>query len=266
MVQTIDTKMISMKYLDSSQAQQKNSTDRLSPGFSVNSAQNDAEGLAIAERMNSMIHGMNVAMRNAYDGISMSQTAEGDLAQGSDTLLRMRDLAVQLANGTNSSVDRKHLNTEFSALNEEISRIASTTRFNGETVLAGENRSANYQLGPISDASDTVSMNLTSIDPLSANLSTYESALTSIDQIDTMLAEIASARAGYGAMHGRFESTISNLQVEFGDQSAARGRIIDADFAVDTAKLTHSQILQQAGTAMSVQANVSSRRVMNLLV
>jgi len=268
MAQTIDTKMMSMKvqkHLDSSLEQQKNSTDRLSSGLRVNSATDDAAGLAIAERMNSMIRGLNTAMRNAYDGISMSQTAEGGLGQVSDTLLGMRDLAVQSANGTISSADREHLDAEFSALNEEISRIASTTMFNGEAVLAGNDRSINYQLGPSADSSDTVSISLTSIDPISANIGTYESSIASIDQIDTMLAEIASARSGFSAMQNRFESTISNLQVKFENQSAARGRIMDADFAIETAKMSHSQILHQAGTALSVQANVSSQSVMNLL-
>ena len=268
MAQTIDTRLMStkvLKFLESSQEQQKESTDRLGSGLRVNGAKDDAAGLAIAERMNSTIRGMHVGMRNAYDGISLSQTAENGLGQVNDILQRMRDLAVQSANGTSSSADRQNLNAEFSALNEEVSKIASTTTFNGETVLAGNGRSVDFQLDPDTQAGNTVSIDLANVEPLSTNISTYESSRTSIEQVDAMIAEVASSRAGFAAMQGRFESAINNLQTGMENQSAARGRITDADVALETARLARSQILQQAVTAMSVQANVSSQSAMSLL-
>lgn len=268
MAQTINTKLLSItaqKHLDRTQDEKTTSAERLSAGLRVNNAKDDAAGLAIAERMNSLVRGMNVAMRNAYDGVSMSQAAEDGLTQVADTLQRMRELAVQSANGTNSEADRETLNAEFSALNSEISRIASTTTFNGESVLNSEDRSIGFQVGSTVDTGNTVSMDLVSIEPLSANISSPEASQAAIAQIDAMIAEIASSRASFAATQSQLESTITNLQVEFENQSAAHGRIVDADYAQETADYAHTQILQQAGTAMSVQANASTQRVINLL-
>jgi len=267
MAQTINTKILSataQKHLDSLQAKKTNNAERIGSGLRVNSAKDDAAGLAIAERMNSIVRGMNVAMRNAYDGISMSQAAEEGLTQVTDTLQRMRELAVQAANGANSEADRESLNAEFSALNSEISRIASTTRFNGESVLDSNDRAISFQVGSTVDTGKIV-VNLVSIEPLNANISSTEASQTAIAQIDAMITEIASSQASFAATQSQLEGTIANLQGEFENQSAAHGRIVDADYAQETAKFVHAQILQQAGTAMSLQANASSQRVINLL-
>lgn len=268
MAQTIDSQVMSLKvqkYLNSAQEHANKSTERLASGLRVNSANDDAAGLAIAERMNSEVRGMNVGIRNAYDGISMSQTAEGGLKQVHTTLQRMRELALQSSNGTYTDADRQHLNAEFSALNEEVSRIASTTTFNGEAVLDSNGKSVNFQLGAGAEAADSLDVNMTGVESLSANISTAESSLASIDMIDSLIADVSSARSYYGAMQTRFESTISNLQVGVQNQSAARGRIMDADYALETAMLARSQILQQAGSAMSAQANATPQSVLQLL-
>lgn len=268
MAQTIDTQVRVMKvqkYLNSSQDEMTQSMKRLGSGLRVNNAKDDSAGLAISERMNTQVRGMNVGIRNANDGISMSQTADGGLKQVNNLLQRMRELALQSSNGTNSSTDRENLNAEFASLNDEISRIASTTKFNGETVLANDGSSVNYQLGPHTGGDDTLSVDLIAIESLSANISSYSASQASIGAIDSMIAEVASSRANFGAVQSRFESAIDNLQIGVENQSAARGRIVDADFAVETAMLTRSKIMQQAGAAMSSQANVTPQSVMQLL-
>ncbi|MFK7996565.1 MAG: flagellin [Granulosicoccus sp.] len=268
MAQTIDTQVRFMKvqkYLNSSQDEMTKSMQRISSGLRVNKANDDAAGLAISEHMNTLVRGMNVGIRNANDGISMSQTADGGLKQVDNLLQRMRELALQSSNGTNSSADRENLNAEFTSLNEEISRIASTTKFNGETVLANDGSSVNYQLGPHTGEDDTVSIDLVAIESLSADISTYSASQASIGAIDSMIADVASSRANFGAVQSRFESAMDNLQVGVENQSAARGRIVDADFAVEAAMLARSKIMQQAGAAMSSQANVTPRSVTQLL-
>ncbi len=268
MAQTINTKVMSLnveKYLHSAQEKAEISTQRLGSGLRVNSARDDAAGMAIAERMNTQLRGMSIGVRNANDGISMSQTAEGGLKQVNDVLQRMRELAVQSANGTNSSADRENLNLAFTSLNSEIARIASTTKFNGETVLANNGSSVNFQLGPNAGMDDTLSVELVGIDSLSAGIATYEDSLAAIDDIDSMIANVTGSRADFGAMQSRFESAIDNLQLGAENQSAARARIMDADYAVETARLTSAQMQQQAGTAMATQANTSPQSVMQLL-
>jgi len=268
MAQTIDNQVASLKvqkYLNAANERVAIATDRLSSGLRVNSAKDDAAVISIAERMNAEIRGMNAGMRNAYDGISTSQVAEGGLSQVNDKLQQMRELALQSANGSNSAADRENLNKQFTALNSEISQIASTTQFNGKSVLADEARSINYQVGPGTGDEDTVSMDLVGIEPLNANINTFDASMASIDAIDLMIENVASSRADFGAMQTQFESTISNLQTGVENQSASRARIMDTDFAVETANLTRAQILQQAGTAMSSQANASPQSVMQLL-
>ena len=268
MPQTINTNVNSLtaqRNLNSSQGSLATSMQRLSSGLRVNSAKDDAAGLAIAERMNTQVRGMNVAIRNANDGISLSQTAEGGLQEVSNMLQRMRELAVQSANGTNSSADRANLDAEFQALDDEISRIAETTKFNGETVLNNSGDSVVFQVGANTGTDNTLSIALVAVTATSASISSVAASRSAISAIDTMITSITSSRADFGAMQSRFESAINNLQVGMENQSAARGRIMDADFAVETANMTRSQILQQAGNAMVSQANSSPQSVLQLL-
>ncbi|MFK7854216.1 MAG: flagellin [Granulosicoccus sp.] len=285
MAQTINTNIMSLtaqRNLNTSQGSLMTSMQRLSSGLRVNSAKDDAAGLAIAERMNTQVRGMNVAIRNANDGISLAQTAEGGLQEVSNMLQRMRELAVQSANGTNSVNDRANLDAEFQALNSEISRIAETTTFNGVSVLntaavgSGSgvaDATVVFQVGAntSSGGENTLSINLKEIETLelssgvNANVSTVSGSLDTMLAIDTMIGEITSARADFGAVQSRFESAINNLQVGVESQASARGRIMDADFAVETANMTRAQILQQAGTAMVSQANSAPQSVLQLL-
>ncbi|MFK7892946.1 MAG: flagellin [Granulosicoccus sp.] len=266
MAQTINNQLMSLKvqkYLNSSQKQTLSSMHRLSSGLRINSAKDDAAALAIAERMNVELRGMNIGMRNAYDGISMITTAEGGLKQVSEQLQRMRELALQSANGTNTTADRTNLDKEFQALNDEVSRIVSSTTFNGKTLLAQGSSATEFQVGP--GTSDTISVDAAQVAPMAENISTHAASLASVQAVDSMIAEIAGQRAYFGAVQSGFESTINNLHTSAKSQSAALGRIMDADFAVESARLAHSQILEQAGLAMSSQANSTAGSVLDLL-
>jgi flagellin len=288
MAQTINTNVSALnaqRNLVNTQAQLATSMQRLSSGLRVNSAKDDAAGMAIAERMNTQVRGLNVAIRNANDGISLAQTAEGGLQEISNMLQRMRELAVQSANGTNSTDDKANLDAEFQALNNEIGRIAQTTYFNGEAVLntsaviisgASTNASIIFQVGANVGSSNTLSIDLKKFESLTKtsggtsgiamNITTASASMSSITAIDTMIDEITTARANYGAVQSRLESAINNMRVSVENQAASRGRIMDADFAVETANLTRSQILKQVGTAMLAQANASPQSVLRLLV
>ena len=268
MAQTINNQVMTARiqnYLDSSTQQVRESSQRLGSGLRINSASDDAAGLAIAERLTSLVQELNVNVRNASDGVSLSQVADGGLGQVSDQLQRMRELAIQSANGTLTDNDRQILNAEFASLNEGISQIASTTTFNGQAVLASEGQSIDFQVGPASDENSTLSVDLVNIEPLGADISTSDASLASITQIDAMIDNIGSARSDFGAAQSRFDSAIDNLQTNAVAQSAARGRITDTDFALEAANLTGAQILQQSATAMAVQANASPQNVTRLL-
>ncbi|MFK8079276.1 MAG: flagellin [Granulosicoccus sp.] len=268
MAQTINTNVMSLtaqRNLTTSQGSLATSMQRLSSGLRINSAKDDAAGLAIAERMNTQVRGMNVAIRNANDGISLSQTAEGGLQEMSNMLQRMRELAVQSANGSNSSTDRANLDTEFQALDDEIGRIAQTTTFNGQTLLNNSGTTIDFQIGANTDANNQLGIDLVTISITDENIASASFAISAITRIDSVIAEVTTARAEFGAMQSRFESAISNLQIGMENQSAARGRIMDADFAVETANMTRAQILQQAGNAMISQANSAPQSVLQLL-
>lgn len=252
--------------------------ERLSSGLRVNSAKDDAAGLAIADRMTSQIRGMTVAMRNANDGISMAQTAEAGMGNITETLQRMRDLGVQAANfGSVSDTDRAKLQTEFKQLGNEIQRIIQNTEFNGKKILNGSLSNAVFQVGPNTSTNNQISItisnleNMAGVDQLFGNLASIGSAaafsnvMSAINHIDVAIAKIDNFRATLGAIQNRFTTTISNLQSSIENQSAARSRIMDADFATETAQLSRAQILQQAGTAMLAQANQSTQGVLRLL-
>lgn len=274
----INTNLASLnaqRNLAASQGSLSTSMQRLSSGLRVNSAKDDAAGLAIAERMNAQVRGMNVAIRNSNDGISLAQTAEGALGKIGDNLQRMRELAVQSANDTNGTSDREALDNEFKQLSEENKRIIDSTKFNGLTLLDGVNPTFTFQVGANTDASDTVTItagNMSNLIETTLPGGTAESlgtdataAHTAIDEIDKALDEVNTLRSSFGAYQNRFEAIISNLQVAAENQTAARSRIMDADFAVETANLSRAQILQQAGTSMVAQANQQPQSVLALL-
>lgn len=279
----INTNLASLntqRNLTTSQASLNTSLQRLSSGLRVNSAKDDAAGLAIAERMNSQVKGMNVAIRNANDAISLSQTAEGALGKVADNLQRMRELAVQAANGTNSSNDRTTLDQEYTALAGEVTRVLQSTKFNGLNLL---NASApatgfDFQVGANNNANEKINIattDMTAGTGISAATGTGASAsiadatgakaLVAMNDLSTAIDEVSSARAKFGAAQNRFEAVISNLQIASENQTASRSRIMDADFASETANLTRGQIMQQAGTAMLAQANSLPNGVMALL-
>ena len=279
MAQTINTNLNSLnaqRNLNMSQASLSVSMQRLSSGLRVNSAKDDAAGLAIAERMNSQIKGMNVAARNANDGISLAQTAEGALGKISDALQRMRELAVQSRNASNSDSDRDSLNKEFQQLTAEIVRVTAGTTFNGKPILA-TGAAQDFQIGANTTANDIITITTTDMSA-DASIMLVTDALTVIDStsttttlgdvinaIDGALDRINSERAVYGATQSRFDAIISNLQVSAENQTAARSRIMDADFAAETAAMSRAQILQQAGNAMVAQANSLPQQVLKLL-
>jgi len=250
------------------------SMERLSSGLRVNSAKDDAAGLAIANRMTSQIRGMTVATRNANDGISLAQTAEAGMGILTETLQRMRDLAVQASNsGAVTEADRSKLQAEFKELNDELKRIIQNTEFNGKKILNGSLEvGVKFQVGAntapdnqISVAVANLSITLATVFTANITGATEVSAHNAINKIDDAIKEIDTQRAKLGAAQNRFTTTIANLQSSIENQSAARSRIMDADFAAETAALSRNQILQQAGTAMLAQANQSKQSVLQLL-
>ena len=266
MPQTINTNVSSLnaqRNLNTSQNSLATSMERLSSGLRVNSSKDDAAGLAIADRMNAQIRGINVAIRNANDGISLAQTAEGALATITDALQRMRELAVQAQNGSNGTSDRANLDVEYQQLSQEITRIAAQTKFNGVAIVGPSAGAQVFQIGP--NGGDTLTVTTTTVTTVGGGLTTSAAASTALGAIDTTLDGINTSRATYGAAMSRFSYAISNLAIAGENQSAARGRIMDADFAAETSNLSRAQILQQAGNAMVAQANQTPQQVMALL-
>ena len=255
------------------------SMERLSSGLRVNSAKDDAAGLAIGNRMTSQIRGQTVAVRNANDGISMAQTTESGMGNMTDMMQRMRDLAVQAANtGAVTSGDRAKLQDEFSQLGLELKRTIDNTSFNGKKVLAGGLSAQNFQVGFSTTADNQISINVTDMTTASGVGSLFgatavsigasaspSAILKAVNALDTAIKTIDTSRSKLGAAQNRFTATISNLQSSIENNSAAKSRIMDADFATETANLSRNQILQQAGTAMLSQANQSSQGVLKLL-
>jgi flagellin len=266
MPMTINTNVVSLnaqRNQGMSQASLATSMQRLSSGLRVNSARDDAAGLAIADRMNAQIRGINVAIRNANDGISLAQTAEGALATITDALQRMRELAVQAQNGSNGTSDRANLDTEYQALSAEITRIAAQTKFNGTAIVGASAGAQVFQVG--ANGGDTLTITTTTVTTVAGGVTTAALASTAVGAIDTALDTINTSRASYGAAMSRFSMAIQNLQISGENQSAARARIMDADYAAETANLSRSQILQQAGSAMVAQANQLPNQVLDLL-
>ncbi len=244
--------------------------ERLSSGFRINSAKDDAAGLQISDRMTSQIQGLDQAVRNANDGISLSQTAEGALDEVTTALQRIRQLAIQSQNGINSASDRASLQKEVAALKTEVSRIASDTQFNGVSILSGS-YTADFQVGANSGQTINVSLNKTGGFGASGlgvggiDISTSATAALALTAIDSAISQIGASRADLGAIQNRFQSTIRNLSNVSENVNGARSRIRDTDFATETAMLTKNQILQQASTQILSQANQRPQQALSLL-
>jgi flagellin len=259
-----------VRILDSSQKELTTSMERLSSGKRINHARDDAAGMAISSKMTSQINGMNQAVRNTNDGISMVQTADGAMEGIADKLQRMRELAVQSSNGIYSSSDRAALDIEFQALDDEINRVASSAEFNG-TNLIDADAQIDIQVSYAADSTNgKITVSLSGVD--STDLAINTSVITSqnassaaITAVDAALSTVNSARATLGATQNRLETTVKDLKNNVENLSASRSRIEDADFASETAQLAKSQILQQAGMAMLAQANQLPQQVLSLL-
>jgi flagellin len=300
MTMSVNTNVVSLnaqRNLTGTASSLATTMQRLSSGLRVNSAKDDAAGLAIAERMGAQVRGMNVAIRNANDGISLAQTAEGALGKMGDMLQRMRELAVQSRNATNSAGDRDNLQKEFSELQSEIDRVVKSSSFNGKALFdqngTGYEATLSFQVGANTSANDRIDVSSVNLAGAAAEGSTLTSASTAdvvmatvtttaataagngiaiggwttapadvgaevdeaIEAIDFALTAVNDQRATFGAVQNRFEAVIQTLQTSVENQTASRGRIMDADFAAETANLSRAQILQQAGTTMVAQAN-----------
>ena len=262
---------------------QQTAMQRLTSGLKINSAKDDSAGLAIANNMTAQLRGMSMAMRNANDGISMAQTAEGSLNEINTLLQRMRELGVQAANDTNTSSDRLKISEEVGALGSEIERIAKSTDFNGQKILAASG-SFSIQVDHSVTANGTISVTVasggtltglggatnaisgaSSAGAISATLNTASGAMAFVSGIDIALGNMNTMRAQLGAVQARLSSTVSNIQNQSESMTAARSRIMDADFAAEVANLSRTQILSQAGTAMLSQANTAQQSVLSLL-
>jgi flagellin len=260
------------KNLGANQAKLQTSFARLSSGLRINSAKDDAAGLAISESLKSQIRSFNVAERNASDGISMAQTAEGALGEVHDILGRMRELAVQASNGSLTSTDRGFLQTEFSSLQSEISRIQGSAKFNGRQLVGSTAETITLQVGLDNTASDQIAVtlggvSLGTIAGTSTALSgtTASGALSALSTIDTAISNVSTSRAGFGAAMNRLETSQSSIQTMRLNLSAANSRIRDVDVATETAALSRNQVLTQAGVSVLAQANQLPQLAFGLL-
>lgn len=258
--------------LSNTQNDLSKSLEKLSSGFRINRAADDAAGLAISEGLRSQVNGLNVAARNAQDGISVIQTAEGALTEVHSILQRVRDLTAQGANDSNNTKSRDAIQKEINTLGDELTRIAGSTNFNGIKLLSGGN-TLTFQVGAGSVAAeDQISVALTDFATLGADIKTLAGTMTdaatygaALAGIDTQIQAVSTARAGYGALQNRFESTINSLNVSAENLSAAESRIRDTDMASEMVKFTSKNILSQACTAMLAQANQANQGVLQLL-
>ena len=275
MASTINTNMSSLtaqRALSSTQGSLSTSMQRLSTGLRINSAKDDSAGLAIAERMTAQVKGMAVAGRNANDAISLAQTAEGSLGKIGESLQRMRELAVQSSNSTNSSSDRANLDEEYTALASEVTRVIEGTKFNGNNLLNASAADMVFQVGADAVATDAITVTLTDMSSgtgmtaaLAGGITSASEALARMTNLDAAIDEVTSARSNLGSVQNRFESVVANLSTTSENLQAAKGRIMVADFAVETSNMSRAPVLQQAGNAMLAQANQAPQQVMSLL-
>jgi len=265
----------SIRNLNKTQSSLQTSLQRLSSGLRINSAKDDASGLAIVEGFTTQIRGNAVAIRNAGDGISLGQTAETSLGQVGDNLQRIRELAVQAANGAIGNSERSQIQKEVDQLTQELSRNIQTSEFNGQALLSAAS-TLTFQVGFDGAANNQVSVSTTSVTTIAGysstltatgtvNVTTSAGASAAIASLDSSITTITNQRATFGAVQNRFEAVISNLEAFNESLTSARSRIQDADFAAETANLTRSQILQQAGVSILAQANTLPQTALSLL-
>jgi len=267
--------------LGASQEAYAKQANRLSTGLRINSASDDAAGMAVSEKLKNQVRGLNQAQRNAQDGISLIQTAEGALTETHSILARMRELAVQAANDTLNNTDRTSLEAEFTQLKAEVTRIAGATQFNGTVLLNGATSSLTLQVG--ANSTDTVTVALTNntvgsttyaaasgvaglgIGPVSVTITSLALAATTITALDAAINQVSTNRANLGSMQSRLESVGRSLAVASENTAAANSRVADADIASSMSELVRAQILQQAGISVLAQANQAPALVLQLL-
>jgi len=269
-IQTNYAAMSAQKNLGTNQKQLAGSFQKLSSGFRVNSAADDAAGLAVSESMKSQIRSFTVAERNAGDAVSMSQTAEGALGDVHDILGRMRELAVQSSNGSLTNTDRGYLNTEFGALQSEITRIQGSTKFNGVSLLNATAATVKFQVGLNNTGSDQIDVtfggvNLSGVGTGSATVANATGALTALSSIDTAIGSVSSYRSKFGSAMNRLDVATSNIQTMRLNISAANSRIRDVDVASETSNLSRNQVLSQAGVSILAQTNQLPQMAFGLL-
>jgi flagellin len=258
----------SQRQLASSTDSLSTNFERLSSGKRINSASDDAAGLQIASRLTAQINGLNQASRNSNDGISVAQTAEGALDEYTNTLQRMRTLSVQSANGSNSQADRTALDSEFSELELELTRISEDTSFAGQNLLNGSYTGKTFQVG--ADAGQTITLNIAQDFAASATLgvagiTTVSAATSAITKVDLALATVTSTRADLGAKQNRFSSIVRSNDNAAQNLSSSRSRVLDTDYAAESASLAKSSVLQQASSSMLAQANQQPQIALSLL-
>lgn len=271
-INTNHSALTAQRHLSINDDDKKTPLERLSSGKRINSAKDDAAGLAIVARFATQILGSNQAVRNTSDGISLAQTAEGALSEVSGNLQRMRELAVQSSNGTLSASDRQSLQDEFQSLQSEVNRVAEATEFNGVQVIGGSTN-LDFQVGPNAGPENRITATTQDIRAnaevgsaiTSANIGTAATAVNALDALDRAISGVSNTRADFGTLQNRFESTIRSTETTTENLAAARSRIEDADYAQETSDLTRSLIIGQAGTASLAQANASPQRVLSLL-
>jgi len=269
-INTNVSSMVAQKNLLANQKMLTSSFNRLSSGLRVNTAADDAAGLAVSESMKAQIRSYNVAERNAADGVSMAQTAEGALGEVHAILGRMRELAMQSANGSLSSADRGHVSLEFVQLQSEVTRIQGSAQFNGVNVVATAATSVTFQVGLDNVAADQITVGfggvtLTTVLNATTSVTTATAALNSLGRIDTAIGSVSGSRASFGAAMNRLDIAGSNIQTMRLNLSAANSRIRDVDVAEETARLSRNQVLTQAGTSVLAQANQMPQMAMSLL-
>ena len=256
------------RQLSGVQSAQSKSTEKLSSGYRINRAGDDAAGLSISEKMRSQIRGLNKASSNAQDGISLVQVAEGALNETHSILQRMNELATQAANDTNTSTDRTAIQAEIDQLTSEINRIQSTTQFNTMNLLDGTFSSKNLQVGSLSGQSIGISiknMNASSLGVNALKVSSFASAGSSMDKIQSAINLVSTQRSTLGALQNRLEHTINNLNTTAENTQAAESRIRDVDMATEMVEYSKNNILAQAGQSMLAQANQATQGVLSLL-
>ena len=262
------TAMNTNRQLGITTGNQAKSTEKLSSGYRINRAGDDAAGLTISEKMRSQIRGLNKASSNAEDGVSLIQTAEGALNEAHSILQRMNELATQAANDTNTSSDRTAVQKEIDALTSELSRIASTTQFNTMNLLDGKFTGKNLQVGALEGQKISISistMNAKALGVASLKVSSFGKAGSAMTLIQKAISKVSTQRSALGALQNRLEHTIANLDTTSENTSAAESRIRDVDMAEEMVEYSKNNILAQAGQSMLAQANQSTQGVLSLL-